>query len=110
MVSFALVVKTSCSVNIFKMEVLNFFLLITLFLGGCSCQIGNCGTAGAPTGLVFNGTLSKKGQWPWLVAVYSIDSDQYFCGGTLISSRFVSTVSKSTSLIGMLKSKAKNNF
>lgn len=63
----------------------------------CTCEIlkreaGNCGTAGVPTGLIFGGVQSKKDQWPWLVALYSIDSDKYFCGGTLLSSQLISTV------------------
>lgn len=55
-------------------------------------DINNCGVALNPTGLVFGGKESEVGKWPWLVALYLTKNDKYICGGTLLSSKLVSTV------------------
>lgn len=52
----------------------------------------NCGIAGSAGGLVFGGEVADELQWPWLAALYIIEGNSYFCGGTLLSRRIVSTV------------------
>jgi secreted trypsin-like serine protease len=53
----------------------------------------SCGVSGKPSGLIVNGTESKRGAWPWIATVYSIKGEQYLCGGTLIGLNLVATVS-----------------
>jgi len=43
--------------------------------------------------LVVNGTQSERGVWPWLVTLHRFQTNDMFCGGTLISSDAVVTVS-----------------
>ena len=52
-----------------------------------------CGSSGRPISLVINGTQSERGAWPWLVTLYRFQTNDLFCGGTLISSNAVITVS-----------------
>lgn len=52
----------------------------------------NCGIAGSPGGLVFGGEVSEELQWPWLAAIYHTEMNVYFCGGTLLSKRIISSV------------------
>lgn len=52
-----------------------------------------CGISGNPSGLIVNGTLSEQGAWPWIVAIYYRQNDQFICGGTLVASNVVITVS-----------------
>jgi len=56
-------------------------------------QFNQCGSSGRPVSLVINGTLSERGAWPWLVTLHRFDTSNLFCGGTLISSNAVVTVS-----------------
>lgn len=53
----------------------------------------HCGTGGYSTGFVINGTQSRQGEWPWLVALFEAQSNEFFCGGVLISENMVLTVS-----------------
>lgn len=55
-----------------------------------------CGISGTPSGLVVNGTVSQRGAWPWTASIHKIEGDQFFCGGTLIATNIVLTVSHST--------------
>lgn len=50
-----------------------------------------CGRKGSPQGLVVNGTPVVKNQWPWLVSIFSVLTNQHFCGGSLISENHVIT-------------------
>lgn len=52
----------------------------------------NCGIAGNAGGLVFGGEVADELQWPWLAALFIIEDQTYFCGGTLLSKKLVSTV------------------
>jgi len=57
----------------------------------------DCGTGGTePTGLITGGVVSKKGKWPWHVAIFTKSSNgfRFVCGGSLISSRAVLTGSR----------------
>jgi secreted trypsin-like serine protease len=59
-----------------------------------------CGDGGQEvTGLIVGGVSSKKGKWPWHVAMYQEDPPnsgkyEFFCGGSLINSRAVITGKK----------------
>lgn len=50
-----------------------------------------CGTGGESTPLIFGGTPTKQGAWPWIVAIYLAKSNTFRCGGTLISTKNVIT-------------------
>lgn len=41
------------------------------------------------TGMIVNGQISPRGKWPWLVALSTKSDGEFFCGGSLISERFV---------------------
>jgi secreted trypsin-like serine protease len=71
---------------------LRFFVISLLFCSKITAQ-NVCGISGKPSSLIVNGTESAKGAWPWIVAVFKTSGDQFICGGTLISSNLVLTVS-----------------
>lgn len=48
-----------------------------------------CGKVLILQGLIKNGTESKPGEWPFMVALYHLRLKRFFCGGSLISSRHV---------------------
>lgn len=50
-----------------------------------------CGQVKFIKGLVIGGTESKRGQWPFLVALHNMKRDSFFCGGSLITSQHVLT-------------------
>lgn len=50
-----------------------------------------CGNAKFSSELIYGGEYSKRGQWPWLCTLHDIESDEFFCGSTLISNRHVLT-------------------
>lgn len=76
-------------------RIVAYTILLTLIAGIASSEsvfANHCGMALAPARLVFGGKESSPGKWPWLVALFLIENDEYFCGGTLLSSKLVSTV------------------
>lgn len=61
-------------------------------LSSASC--GNVKTALEIRSLIFGGEEVKRGEWPWLVAVFQIDigfGTSFACGGNLVSKRAVIT-------------------
>ncbi|KAL7042204.1 hypothetical protein ACKWTF_001065 [Chironomus riparius] len=50
-----------------------------------------CGSSARAVSLVINGTQSRRGAWPWLVTLHKFQTNDLFCGGTLISSNAVVT-------------------
>lgn len=50
-----------------------------------------CGNIKYSSELIFGGKYAKRGQWPWLCTLHDSDSDEFFCGSTLISTRHVLT-------------------
>lgn len=50
-----------------------------------------CGQVKVIKGLVIGGTESKRGHWPFLVALHHVESNSFFCGGSLITSQHVLT-------------------
>lgn len=51
----------------------------------------DCGEVSFSAGHVIGGTASKRGQWPFLVALYNLETNKFFCGGSLITSKNVLT-------------------
>ncbi|CAO1415670.1 unnamed protein product [Diamesa serratosioi] len=51
----------------------------------------DCGIHSAANGLVLGGKYVARGLWPWNVALFDIHPREYFCGGVLLSRRFVIT-------------------
>lgn len=50
-----------------------------------------CGNVSFSTGFVIGGVEVDRGQWPFLVALYHIQLEQFFCGGSLITTQHVLT-------------------
>lgn len=50
-----------------------------------------CGTVSFATGLIVHGTEAKKGQWPFLVGLFSLSNKKFFCGSSLISAKHLLT-------------------
>lgn len=50
-----------------------------------------CGKPLNPDGLVFDGQISKRNQWPFLAALFESAKGKFFCGGSLISQQHVLT-------------------
>lgn len=53
----------------------------------------SCGISGKSTGFIVNGTASQRGAWPWIASLHKAKGDKFYCGGTLISTNVVVTVS-----------------
>lgn len=58
----------------------------------------DCGKVEFSTGFVIGGNKTERGQWPFLVALYSLEKNSFLCGGSLITSRHVLTGGKRTNL------------
>lgn len=52
-----------------------------------------CGRSMHNTGLIVNGKDVKRGDWPFIAALFKTDGDGFFCAGTLITSQHVVTAS-----------------
>lgn len=74
------------------------FVIFSLIATIKAQQLNNCGVSGRPTSLIVNGSQSNRGTWPWLVAIYKVDGNKFICGGTLVSTNIIITVSKSGSM------------
>lgn len=57
-------------------------------------EFNECGKPKMYYGLVYGGNETQKGEFPFLAALYHIESDVVFCGGTLISAKHVLTGKK----------------
>lgn len=66
-----------------------FFKFLVIFL--CFEAFETCGRFSYGGGTIVGGEFIKKGEWPWLVALFESKSRSYFCGGTLISEKHVLT-------------------
>lgn len=51
----------------------------------------DCGKSKYNLGMIVGGTETKRGQYPFLVALHHIATERFFCGGSLVSSRHVLT-------------------
>lgn len=50
-----------------------------------------CGEVSYAQGSVIGGTKTTRGQWPFLVALYHLEHEIFFCGGNLFTSKHVLT-------------------
>ncbi|CRL03753.1 CLUMA_CG016961, isoform A [Clunio marinus] len=50
-----------------------------------------CGVSLSASGLIYNGKVVKRNQWPFLVALMMVADGKFFCSGTLISRSHVLT-------------------
>lgn len=51
-----------------------------------------CGlTSSLSASLTIGGNKTARGQWPFLVGIFSIKTDAFICGGNLISAKHVMT-------------------
>lgn len=67
-------------------------LLFLLFLKLMTCSDFNtCGKSKSYSGLISGGNETKKGEFPFLAALYDLEIAQVFCGGSLITTRDVIT-------------------
>ena len=48
-------------------------------------QAQECGQVKYSTGLIINGTEVKRGEFPFLVAIKTVEDQKYICGGSLIT-------------------------
>lgn len=51
----------------------------------------NCGAMSYLARRIIGGTAAEHGRWPFVVALQEITSKQFFCGGTLITTKHVLT-------------------
>lgn len=68
--------------------------LLCLSLVACcviTVEAQECGNVKFSSELIYGGEYAKRGQWPWLCTLHDTESDEFFCGSTLISSTHVLT-------------------
>lgn len=82
---------TSNAINVFNLT----FLIVCVGLGN---QLGiskvtssECGKVEVLAPQIFYGKQTYRGEWPFLAALHFVQGMQFFCGGTLISSKHVLT-------------------
>lgn len=66
-------------------------LIFTVTLHLCSSESNICGLNDRASGLIYGGANSTRGTWPWLVALFRVENNKFFCGSTLLSHRYVLT-------------------
>lgn len=72
-----------------------FILIFVLaFVVACKSDANKCGLSDSSSGLIIGGVDSPRGKWPWLVALFYIEENKFFCGATLISDRHILTGEK----------------
>lgn len=54
-------------------------------------QSQQCGNVSFTIGLVVGGAEVVRGSWPFIVAMHLLETEKFFCGGTLISTQHVLT-------------------
>lgn len=66
-------------------------LCLIVLISICDGNRTVCGDSGKATGIIVRGNESSRGLWPWLVALYYVKDNEFFCGATLISNRHILT-------------------
>lgn len=66
-----------------------FLLIVSAFAVIVESQ--ECGVVKYTSELIFGGQTSKKGAWPWLVALHDMTTEEFFCGSTLVSDKHILT-------------------
>lgn len=51
----------------------------------------DCGKTEFSTAYIIGRNTTERGQWPFLVALHSLEQNKFICGGSLITSRHVLT-------------------
>lgn len=54
-------------------------------------ELKTCGQSTLGSGLIIGGKESPRGKWPWMVALIYVESNAFFCGGSLISKQHILT-------------------
>lgn len=66
------------------------FLSLVLSCLVCAIEAQQCGYGKSSfSPFVVGGGASKKGNWPWIVALTHKMNNQFFCGGSLVSAKHV---------------------
>lgn len=66
------------------------FLSLVFSCFVCAIEAQQCGYGKSSfSAFAVGGGDSKKGNWPWIVALIHIESKQFFCGGSLVSAKHV---------------------
>lgn len=75
------------------LNAITFILVFAVRVNDCKCnasKLGSkCGFSDEESGLIINGTKIPRGKWPWLVALFVVEENKFFCGATLISDRHI---------------------
>lgn len=86
-------VPYSCSTfrhsDFYTMKLLVALIIFPLFITTSLQDI--CGDSLVGTGLIVGGSTIKRGQWPFIVALFRSKTEKYFCGGTIISMKHIIT-------------------
>lgn len=73
------------------MSITKIFGLSVILASLISALAEECGQVKYSSELIYGGVYAKRGQWPWLCTLHDVESDEFFCGSTLVSSRHVVT-------------------
>lgn len=57
----------------------------------CRFDEESCGRVFLQVGLIIGGKETERGQWPFLVTLFYVETAKFFCSGSLISSQHVLT-------------------
>ena len=64
-------------------------LLPLLLLTITSSSANECGQQSVGTGFSIGGEYSLRGQWPWLVPLFEVNDNKFFCSSSIISDKFL---------------------
>lgn len=70
---------------------LSVYILIILEVNPANTTEIECGTAYFDRPLIAYGKPTRRGEWPFLAALFKFNGPEFFCGGSLISDRHVLT-------------------
>lgn len=81
---------------IMAITLINFLILAltTYEVSGREMTSIQCGTANFTRELIWYGNKTERGEWPFLTALFKVkeeEENEFFCGGTLVSSKHVLT-------------------
>lgn len=66
---------------------LKMFVVIFLCFTFQLCYGFECGRSVHSEGFIIGGTYIRRGDYPWIAALINFNTQQFFCGGTLITQR-----------------------
>lgn len=83
---------------------LKFCLVIfSYFFCPFSTNAFECGTSVHSEGFIIGGTFTNRGDYPWITALVNINTQKFFCGGSLITNSHVVTAAHCVSTKGTQK-------